>query len=384
MKSSSAHFSLDAQESVGADTEPDSAPIRIRGLTKTFGGVVAVNGLDLKVERGSVYGLIGRNGAGKTTTLRLLAGLLRADSGEALLLGQDWWQASPLDRQRVAYVAQSGRPPDWMTLTDLSRYSAHFFERWDHGLAHELAERWELPWNRPLGRLSGGHQRLASLLSALSARPDVLILDEPAAGLDPVVRKDLLRSLVEALMRTDGCTVVLSTHLLADVERLATHVGIMEHGRIVGSGSVEDWQRTMRRVQVVFPGREIPTGVEIPGVIREQRLGPVLTGILRISSVHQLDEIRAMEGVRVNVFPLTLEELFVEWFERRDDDRTSATPLPSGIEGFWGRSMSLAGVTPDKRVGNRFTQAVAPAGREVDASGSGPTPYTLKKDPETS
>lgn len=355
-------------------------PIRMRGLTKTFGGVVAVNGLDLRVERGSVYGLIGRNGAGKTTTLRLLAGLLRADSGEALLLGQDWWQAGPIDRQRVAYVAQSGRPPDWMTLTDLCRYSAHFFERWDNGLARELAGRWDLPWDRPLGRLSGGHQRLASLLSALSARPEVLLLDEPAAGLDPVVRRDLLRSLVEALMRTEGCTVLLSTHLLADVERLATHVGIMEHGRIVGSGSVEDWQRTMRRIQVVFPGREIPDGVEIPGVIRQQRLGPVLTGIARITSEHQLDGVRSMEGVRVNVFPLTLEELFVEWFERRDDNAGSTTQLPSGLEEFWGRSMSLAGVTPDKRVGNRVTPTVAPAGREVDASGSGPTPYTLPKD----
>lgn len=373
-------------DSVGladARPEPSGAPIRIRGLTKTFGGVVAVNGLDLKVERGSVYGLIGRNGAGKTTTLRLLAGLLRADSGEALLLGQDWWQAGPVDRQRVAYVAQSGRPPDWMTLTDLCRYSAHFFERWDNGLARELAGRWDLTWDRPLGRLSGGHQRLASLLSALSARPEVLLLDEPAAGLDPVVRKDLLRSLVEALMRTDGCTVLLSTHLLADVERLATHVGVMDRGRIVGAGSVEDWQRTMRRVQVVFPGRAIPAGVEIPGVLREQRLGPVLTVIARITSDQQLDGIRAMEGVRVNVFPLTLEELFVEWFERRDDEPPPIDPLPSGLEEFWGRSMSLAGVTPDKRVGNRVTQAVAPAGREVDASGSGPTPYTLKEDPET-
>jgi len=351
------------------------SPIRIRGLTKTFRGVVAVNGLDLRVERGAVYGLIGRNGAGKTTTLRLLTGLLRADAGEALLLGRDWWNATPEDRQKVAYVAQSGRPPEWMTLTDLCRYSAHFFERWDNGLARELAGRWELPWNRPLGRLSGGHQRLASLLSALAARPEILLLDEPAAGLDPVVRTDLLRCLVDALVRTDGCTVLLSTHLLADVERLATHVGILDRGRIVGAGSVEDWQRTMRRVQVVFPGNEVPESFEIPGALRQHRLGPVVTAIARVSDESQLDRIRGIVGVRVHVFPLTLEELFVEWFQP-EPTQTLESLITSGDPfSFWGRSESLAGVTPDKRVGNRVTPAIAPAGREVDVSGSGPSPY---------
>lgn len=356
-------------------------PIIAKGLTKTFRGVVAVNGLDLRVERGMVYGLIGRNGAGKTTTLRLLMGLLRPDAGEARLLGQDWWAASALDRQRVAYVAQSGRPPDWMTMEDLSRYSAHFFARWDSGLAREMARRWDLPWNRPLGRLSGGQQRLAAILVALSVRPDVLVLDEPAAGLDPVVRRDLLRSLVEALMRTDGCTVLLSTHLLADVERLATHVGILDRGRIVGSGAVEDWQRTMRRVQVVFPGGEIPSGVEVPGALRSNRLGPVLTAIARISDEVQLDGLRALPGVRVNLFPMTLEELFVEWFEAGDAEGLVSGPGPYGPYGFWGWSGGFAGDEPDKRVGNGVTPAFGPAGRESDANATGPVPYAKTADP---
>lgn len=351
------------------------SPITARNLTKTFRGVVAVNGLDLKVERGAVYGLIGRNGAGKTTTLRLLMGLLQADHGEARLLGKDWWNTSAQMRQRVAYVAQGGRPPDWMTLEDLNRYSAHFFERWDSGLARELAGRWELPWNRPLGRLSGGHQRLAAILAALAARPDVLLLDEPAAGLDPIVRRDLLRCLVEALIRTEGCTVLLSTHLLADVERLATHVGVLDHGRIVGEGTVEDWQRTMRRVQVVFPGGEVPPAVEVPGSFRSERLGPVLTAIARVSDDAQLDRLRALSGVRVNVFPLTLEELFVEWFEPRDPKGPMSGPETPGPYGFWGRSGDLAEATPDQRVGNGVHSAIAPAGREDDDAGAGPAPY---------
>jgi ABC-2 type transport system ATP-binding protein len=357
------------------------APITAKGLTKTFRGVVAVNGLDLRVERGMVYGLIGRNGAGKTTTLRLLMGLLQPDAGEARLLGEDWWKASAAMRQRVSYVAQAGRPPDWMTLEDLCRYSAHFFERWDSGLAREMAGRWELPWSRPLGRLSGGHQRLAAILAALASRPEVLILDEPAAGLDPVVRRDLLRSLVDALVRTDGCAVLLSTHLLADVERLATHVGILDRGRIVGAGAVEDWQRTMRRVQVVFPGGEVPAGLEVPGTLRGERLGPVLTAIARVTDESQLDGLKALSGVRVNVFPLTLEELFVEWFEPGGQGGPMSGPGPSGPFEIWGRPGSLAVEKPDNRVGNGVSSAIGPAGRDADGIGTEPAPCVEIADP---
>jgi len=349
--------------------------IQTSQLTKTFRGVVAVNGLDLRVGRGSVYGLIGRNGAGKTTTLRLLMGLLKPDSGEARILGTNWWEASADQRERVGYVSQTGHPPGWMSLEDLGRYSARFFTRWDSGLARELARRWMLPWNRPLERLSGGHQRLASLLLALSARPEVLVLDEPAAGLDPVSRRDLLRSLVDALLRIDGCTVLLSTHLLADVERIATHVGILDHGRIVGTGSVDDWQRTMRRVQVVYPGDSLPPDAEVPGTIRSEDLGPVLTAIARIADDAQLDPIRSLPGVRVHVFPLTLEELFIEWMgpshaeaePARDPDR-----MPRMI---WDRSTDLAGVPPQHRVGVGGKSAIAPAERECDARGGGPIPF---------
>lgn len=288
--------------------------IHARDLTKTFRGVVAVNGLDLNVGAGEVFGLIGRNGAGKTTTLRLLLGLLRPDSGKAHLLGNDWWQAKPGLRERVCYVSQAWQHPDWMSVADLCRYSAHFYSRWDSGLARGLAGRWELPWDRPLGRVSGGHQRLASVLVALAARPDVLLLDEPAAGLDPVARRDLTRCLVDALVRVDSCAVLLCTHLLSDVERLATHVGVMDHGRVVGSGSMDDWQRTMRRVQVVFGGTSVPEGAEVPGTLRSERLGPVLTAIARVADDSLLDGLRSIPGARVNVFPLSLEELFVEWF----------------------------------------------------------------------
>jgi ABC-2 type transport system ATP-binding protein len=341
-----------------------SAPaIFTHDLTKSFGrDVVAVSGLDLEVERGTVFGLIGRNGAGKTTTLRLLMGLLREDRGEARVLGARLWDAPAGLRQRVAYVSQSKQAPEWMSVDDLCRYTSHFYDRWDGALARQLIRRWELPNTTPVGRLSGGMQRLASLVVALSARPEVLLLDEPASGLDPIARRSLLTCLIEALMRGDGCTMLLSTHMLGDLERFANRIGIMDRGRLVASGDLEDWQRTVRRVQVVFAESAPPSDFNIPGAMRTDRLGPVVTAIARVADVGQLAHIREIPGTRVQVFPLTLEEIFVELFREKELEEE----LESTLEDNSGQPGYRAGREHDNRVGSRSLSAVAPAEREGD------------------
>jgi ABC-2 type transport system ATP-binding protein len=314
--------------------------IYARGVGKSFrGGAVAVNGFNLQVEGGEVYGLIGRNGAGKTTALRVLMGLLRPDRGEARVLGCSLWEASRGHRQRIAYLSQSQQLPDWMSLDDLSRYTGHFYDHWDVSFLRDLARRWDLPRNTAIARLSGGNQRLAALAMALASRPEVILLDEPAAGLDPIARRELNQCLIDALLHGDGCTILLSTHLLGDLERLATRVGIMDHGCVVAEGVVEDWQRTMRRVQVVFPGDAPPRDFAIPGALRCTSLGPVVTALARVTDDAQLEGIRNLPGARVYVFPLTLEELFVDWFRESSPTRESKaeTAMPVG-DAFLGKS----------------------------------------------
>ena len=294
--------------------------IQARGLSKAFGkGPAAVSGLDVTVQRGVVYGLMGRNGAGKTTTLRLLMGLLRPDAGSARILGEDFWQAARELRQRVAYVSQAQQLPVWMTLSELGRYVAHFYPQWDRDLAKDLAVRWELPRDRAVSQLSGGEQRQVALLLALATRPEVMLLDEPAAGLDPIARRSLLGGMVEALARGDGCTVLFSTHLISDLERVADHVGIMDRGRITTTGRLEDLLQSVRRVQVVFNEATPPAGFVVPGALRTQVSGPVVTAIVRSAGESPWEELRRMPGVRVNVFPLGLEELFIDLFGREEE-----------------------------------------------------------------
>ena len=293
--------------------------IEAHDLSKTFpGGVVAVNGLDLAVPRDCVYGLIGRNGAGKTTAIRMLMGLLRPNRGTARLLGADMWTAPREQRARVAYVSQAQQVHGWMTPEELCHYASHFYERWDGPYARDLAERFGIPWQTQVGLLSGGEQRKAAILLAFAARPEVLLLDEPAAGLDPIARRELIDEIIDVLSRAEGCAVLFSTHIISDLERIAEYVGIMDRGRIVTSARLEDLQSHTKRVQVIL-GDTLPPGFKlpvIPGTIRSTVEGPVVTAVVRMDSESQLDEIRRIPGVRVNVFAVGLEEIFIELFGR--------------------------------------------------------------------
>jgi ABC-2 type transport system ATP-binding protein len=306
----------------------DSA-IELRNLTKTFpGGTVGVTGLNLEIQPGTVYGLMGRNGAGKTTTIRLLMGLLRPDEGEARICGENMASASRALRSRVSYVSQSEQMPGWMSFGDLCRYVSHFYEGWNRSFAEDLAIRWGISSLRPVSSFSGGEQRKAAIILALASAPDILILDEPAAGLDPLSRRELINEVVAVLNRHSSATILFSTHIISDLERVAEWVGVLEHGRLVLNRPLDDLHGCFRRVQVIFPGEAPPPHFAIPGAAKCVVAGPVVTGVTEYFDAEHIEALKRWPGVRVQVFPLSLEEIFIE-LSRNAQEATARSAMAS-------------------------------------------------------
>ena len=301
--------------------------VQLRNVSKTFpGGTIGVTGLNLEIAPGTVYGLMGRNGAGKTTTIRLLMGLLRPDEGEALVLGQSMWDAPRSLRARVSYVSQSEQMPGWMCFRDLSRYVGNFYDHWNKSFAEDLAIRWGVSSLRPLATLSGGEQRKAAIILALAPEPDVLILDEPAAGLDPVSRRELVSEVVAAVSRHTEATILFSTHIINDLERVAERVGVLEKGRLVLNRPLDELQGCFRRVQVIFPGETAPPRFAIAGARRCNFAGPVVTGVTEYFGPEHIDALKRWPGVRVQTFPISLEEIFLEICRPEEEGSADSAP----------------------------------------------------------
>jgi ABC-2 type transport system ATP-binding protein len=289
--------------------------INIQGLSKRFRSVQAVDQLDLQVSRGEVYGLLGRNGAGKTTTIRLLMGLLNPTAGEARVAGINMHSATPEERQRVAYVSQSQMLYRGHTGEEHAHMLSRLYAHWDAEYARATADHFSLDLSRVVGALSGGQQRILAVVLALATRAEVLLLDEPAAGLDPLARRKLIEALSEMLVDSAERTVLLSTHLVDDVERIATQVGFMDSGSIQLSRPIEELRERMRRVQIVATGDALPAGISVPGTIRETREGVVLTSLCSLPSPDALQPLETRSDLRVQSFPMSLEEIFIAFFD---------------------------------------------------------------------
>jgi ABC-2 type transport system ATP-binding protein len=236
-------------------TQLGDAPLAVetRGLAKRFGKLTALDGVDLQVPRGAVYVLVGPNGAGKSTTLGTLLDLVRPDAGTVRVLGMEPRAQGPKVRAQVGYVPER---PDWghgwMRVGRLLRHHARFYPSWDDEYAAHLARAFDLRPDRPLGRLSKGQARRVHLTLALAHRPPLLVLDEPTDGLDPVMRDETLGLLAEHVAET-GATVLISTHLVHEVDRLADHVGVLRGGRLSAQTTRGELHRMLRRYRAEVP-----------------------------------------------------------------------------------------------------------------------------------
>jgi ABC-2 type transport system ATP-binding protein len=235
-------------------TSDDFAPtpvIEIRNLSRLFGRRMALNRVSLTLRRGSVLGLVGINGSGKTTLIKHVLGLLRAEEGSVRVFGRDP-VADPVGvLSRIGYLSEDCDLPDWMRIGELLRYAGAFYPTWDNDYAERLCRDFGLDLSLRVRALSRGQRARAGLVTALAPRPDLLVLDEPSAGLDPLARRDILTAVVRAVA-SEGRTVLFSSHLLDEVERIADHIALIDDGRVVFSGELEAIRGRHRRLTLHF------------------------------------------------------------------------------------------------------------------------------------
>lgn len=223
----------------------DKLPLSLVKLAKSFSGQKVLNGVSLELGPGSITGLLGRNGSGKTTLIRTAIGLLKPDSGEANLFGHEAWECPASVRRRIGYVAQKMDDMLWLKVKDAIELVASFYDTWDHDLVEHFRNQWDVATDKKIGTLSGGQQQIVGILLALGHRPELLILDEPVASLDPVARQNFLRAL---LMLNDeiGQTILFSSHITTDIERVAADVAILHEGKINYHGSLDELKETVQ------------------------------------------------------------------------------------------------------------------------------------------
>jgi ABC-2 type transport system ATP-binding protein len=279
--------------------------VETRGLTKIYGRLAAVDGLNMRVERGSIYGFIGRNGAGKTTTLRMLAGLTKASSGTARVLGMEARRDQIGILERTGFVIDTILLP-WMTGRDLVRFNRGFFPAWQDSLVTRYADALDIPMDRKFKKLSQGNKTKLCLLLALAQNPELLILDEPTAGLDPVVTDQLLRVLVEDFAN-DGRTILMSSHHLSEVERIADWVGIVDKGKLLLEARLDDIRSHYRRIRVV--GERLPA--TSPELLAVSSAEGVTEYVLSAGAEAFSARLSSQGATVLEVSPLNLSEIFL-------------------------------------------------------------------------
>jgi ABC-2 type transport system ATP-binding protein len=287
-------------------------------LWKRYDDVEALRGLDLRVPAGSICGFLGKNGAGKTTTIKVLLGIARATKGEARLLGTvaGGDAAGAVVRQRVGFVSDEKDLYDYMTVGEIIAFTRAFFPKWRADLEQKYLAKFELSPGRDIKALSRGTRTKLALLLALCRGAELLILDEPTAGLDPAMAEDVLQALV-GHVASEEMTVFFSSHQIAEVDQIADHVAIVDRGRTVISGSLDDLRAHHQRVQLVFAGEAPHAEPKAPGVVRVRRQGRVLTVLTRDHEA-LIAESRAWSPVSVDASPVTLKEIFLESVKTED------------------------------------------------------------------
>jgi ABC-2 type transport system ATP-binding protein len=294
-------------------TEP---ALDCRQVSKSYGAKSVLRNLDLALPCGSVIGLLGKNGAGKTTLIKAALGLIRPNTGTISVMGHDAWDLPAQVKARLGYVPQLISLYPWMKVRHMLAYTASFYPRWNHGMIDTLLGAWELAADARIGPLSAGQLQKLAILLALGHEPDLLVLDEPAAALDPVARRAFLATLLEIIAdnRTgEGCrTILFSTHITSDLERVADRVAILKDGVIVYHDELGALKDRVKRLHIHAAG-PLPAVLALPGTLEEQVQGSDARICLTQTTPELIARLEHDLAATVAVEDLNLDEIFLEF-----------------------------------------------------------------------
>jgi ABC-2 type transport system ATP-binding protein len=285
--------------------------IEIGGLTRRYGKLEAVHGLNLTVRSGCCYGFFGRNGAGKTTTIKCLLNLLRPQSGSVRVFGLDPQKDEVAVKSRLAYVPDAVAFYPWMTVRDTLDYFASFRAHWNRGIENDLLKRFGLNLAQKAGSMSKGQKTQLALITAICPEPELLVLDEPTSGLDPIVRREFIETVIGAYQSSDpeNRTVFVSTHLIAEFEGLIDEFTIIEQGRDLLTMNADDARERFKKIRVRFT--EPPVRLNLPGALQVTQNGRAVEILANGNSERLMTELQAMRPEELRCESLSLEEIFV-------------------------------------------------------------------------
>ncbi len=283
--------------------------IKAEHIIKHFDGFPALKGASLHVSPGSIYGLVGPNGAGKSTIIRHLAGIYKEDAGSILIAGEPVYE-NPSVKMKIAYIPDDIFYFPQANTLDMRNFYRGIYKNFDNTLFHKLAEYFpKIDVKRNIRSLSKGMQKQVAFWLSISCQPDILILDEPVDGLDPVMRKQIWSILMKDVADRNT-TVLVSSHNLRELEDVCDHVGIMNEGVVILERSLEELQDNTIKVQVAFEGL-IPNFNSIPNVLHSSQNGRVLSLIIKGHQKEVTEQIKALNPLFMDMLPLTLEEIFI-------------------------------------------------------------------------
>lgn len=289
------------------------AIIQMQKVVKKFGNKEVLKGVDLEIPAGSVTGLLGKNGSGKTTLMKCALGLLKPQEGTIKIFGEGAWDLSESAKAKLGYVPQQASFMNWMKVGDTIDYTASFYPNWNTKLVDQLVNDWELNRKDLAMKLSEGQKQKLSIILALGHEPALLILDEPVASLDPIARRQFLKTVFDIIADRE-CTILFSSHITSDLERVADRAAILNDGKIFFNGEVDSLKDTVKLLKITFLG-DVPQAWDMPGIMRVKSSGK--DALVHVKDYNESVK-RQMEqkwNARVETADLNLEDIFVEMIQ---------------------------------------------------------------------